>query len=362
MELKTPLYDCHLKSGGSIVPFAGYLLPVQYPTGIIAEHLAVRNAAGLFDVSHMGEVMISGPDALLNLQRIFTNDFSNMTDGRVRYTLICNDEGGIIDDVLIYRYGHERYLAVVNASNREKDFAWIASRASGDVAVDDIFDGIAQIALQGPNSREILLQLANEDDIPEKYYTFKDGAEVGGVKCLLSQTGYTGELGYELYADARDAVNLWRAIEDAGKPRGLVPAGLGARDTLRLEAGMPLYGHEMDETVTPFEAALAYGVKMSKDGFIGSEALMRAGDPKRVRVGLRMTGRGIARGSETVYIGGEEAGRTTSGTHCPYINYPVAMASLDTAHTAAGTKAEVDVRGRRIEAVVTPLPFYKKNK
>jgi aminomethyltransferase len=291
-----------------------------------------------------------------------TNDFTKLKDGSARYTLMCNEDGGVIDDILIYRYSQEKFLAVVNAANREKDFAWIESHLTGDATADDISDCIAQIALQGPRSRDILLKLMDVEKIPEKYYTFTDEAEVGGVRCLVSQTGYTGELGYELYLSSKDAQNLWIALEDAGREYGLVPAGLGARDTLRLEAGMPLYGHEMDETVTPFEAGLSFAVKMSKEDFIGKAALERKGDPTRIRVGLNVTGRGIARGNETVYIDGAKIGRTTSGTHCPYIDHPVAMASLDVSRAASGTKVEIDVRGRFVAAEVIPLPFYTRKK
>jgi aminomethyltransferase len=357
---KTPLYDVHISSGGKMVPFAGYLLPVQY-SGVIAEHMAVRESAGIFDVSHMGEIMYSGKDAFSNIQKTFTKDFARMTDGKVRYSLMCNDTGGIIDDVLVYRFGAEKYLVVVNASNREKDLEWMKSRASGDVSVEDISCGIAQIALQGPKSPDILKRVVNLQDIPEKYYSFNESVDVGGIKCLISQTGYTGELGYELYSDATDGTALWNVLTEAGSDLGLVPAGLGARDTLRLEASMPLYGHEMDETVTPFEAGLAFGVSMSKDDFIGKAALEKRMDSGRIRVGLRVTGRGIVRENELVFVDGEPVGKTTSGTYCPYLGYPVAMASMDIARSAEGTGVECDVRGRKIAAVVTQLPFYARN-
>ncbi|MDR1915953.1 MAG: glycine cleavage system aminomethyltransferase GcvT [Synergistaceae bacterium] len=359
--LRTPLYDVHVSSGGKIVPFSGYLLPVQY-SGVIAEHMAVRASCGLFDVSHMGEVLYEGPDALANLQYALTNDFSSMSDGRVRYSLMCNEDGGVIDDLIVYKYNDEKYLAVVNAANRSRDVRWMKSRAFGNVSVSDISDDIAQVAIQGPASRDILTRLASPDAIPEKYYTFIDNVEIGGVRCLISQTGYTGELGYELYMDNGDAVDMWKKLMDAGSDLGLIPAGLGARDTLRLEAGMPLYGHEMDETVTPFEADLCFGVSMKKGDFIGRSALERNGSPKRLRVGLRITGRGIARENETVYIGDNVVGRTTSGTHCPYIGHPVAMAMLESAYTTIGTRMEVDVRGRRVLAEVCGLPFYKRAK
>ncbi|MDR1019311.1 MAG: glycine cleavage system aminomethyltransferase GcvT [Synergistaceae bacterium] len=360
-EKRTPLYGSHVKLGGRMVPFAGYLLPVQY-SGVIAEHMAVRTKAGLFDVSHMGEVMFTGKDALLNLQRLLSNDFRGMPDGRVRYSLLCNESGGVVDDLIVYRYGDEKYLLVVNAANREKDVSWMRERLSGSVTMEDISDDIAQIALQGPASDAILRRLASESGMPEKYYTFVDDVAVGGVKCLVSQTGYTGEKGYELYMPNADAPGLWEKLLDAGADFGLVPAGLGARDTLRLEAGMPLYGHEMDDGVTPFEAGLAFGVKMGKDDFIGKSALAGRLNPRRKRVGLKITGRGIARGNESVYADGAAVGRTTSGTHCPFLGYPVAMALLDEPHTLAGSTAEVDVRGRRIAAEVVPIPFYKRAK
>ena len=358
---KTPLYDIHVSSGGKMVPFAGYMLPVQY-SGVIAEHMAVRETAGIFDVSHMGEIIYSGKDAFSNVQKTFTRDFTRMADGEARYTLMCNDGGGIIDDVIVYRMSAEKYLIVVNAANREKDFKWMKEHASGDVSVEDVSPGVAQMALQGPRSRDILARAAGAPDIPEKYYTFNDGVNVGGVKCLVSRTGYTGEPGYELYPAAADAPALWNILMEAGAGLGLVPAGLGARDTLRLEAAMPLYGHEMDETVTPFEAGLAFGVSMSKDGFIGKAALEKRTEPGRIRIGLRVTGRGIVRENSAVFADGKLIGKTTSGTYCPYLGYPAAMASVDATRSAEGTNVECDVRGRRIAAEITPLPFYSRRK
>ena len=359
-KLKTPLYDVHVSGGGRMVPFAGYLLPVQYK-GVIAEHNAVRTAAGIFDVSHMGEIMYEGPDALRNLQHALSNDFSKMKDGDVKYSLILNGEGGIKDDVLVYKYSPEKFLVVVNAANRRKDFEWLASCSSG-VSVKDLSDNFAQIALQGPKSREILMTLADTSDIPEKYYTFIDRAVVSGVECMVSRTGYTGELGYEIYVNPEDALTVWLALLEAGRDFGLLQAGLGARDTLRLEAGMPLYGHEMGEDVTPFEAGLRFGVKMSKEDFVGKAALKRRGDPKHVRVGLKITGCGIVRENEAVRIGDEIIGRTTSGTHAPYLKYPIAMASVEVSRSAPGTKTMCDVRGKAIEAEIVSLPFYSAKK
>ena len=362
MELKTPLYDCHLASGGTIVPFAGYLLPVQYPTGIITEHNAVRTAVGLFDVSHMGEIAFSGKDALKNLNFLMTNDFSTMVDGQVRYSVICNEQGGCVDDLIVYRFSEDHYWVVVNAANRHKDFAWMTAHASGDVLIEDISDSFAQIALQGPFAKDIMLKLVPESDLPAKYYTFRKDILVGGMKCLVSQTGYTGEAGYELYMSNDDAPGVWNLLLEAGKDKGLIPCGLGARDTLRLEAAMPLYGHEMDEQISPLETGLKFGVKMMKDDFIGKKALEERGTPTIQRIGLKITGRGIAREHQDVYTGDTLIGHTTSGTHAPFLKYPIAMALVAANSVETGISVEIDIRGRRVVAEVVGLPFYKREK
>ena len=362
MEKKTPLYDNHVALGGKIVPFGGYLLPVQYETGVIKEHMAVRTEAGLFDVSHMGELMLTGPDALKNVQKVTTNDMSGMYDGQVRYSPMCNEQGGVVDDILVYKVHDEAYLLVVNASNKDKDAAWIAGHVSGDVKFEDISESVAQVALQGPNAVPILAALAADEQIPKKYYSFVKEADVKGIKCLISRTGYTGELGYELYCAAADGPKLWDMLLETGKEYGLIPCGLGARDTLRLEAAMPLYGHEMDDTVSPLETDLGAFVKLDKDDFIGKEALIAAGEPKRARIGLKVTGRGIVREHCPVFKGDMQIGMTTSGTHCPFVGMPVAMALVDKGYTEIGTAVEVEVRGRKIAAEVVPLPFYKRPK
>jgi aminomethyltransferase len=360
MELKTPLYDCHLKEDGSIVPFAGYLLPVQYPTGIIAEHLAVRNAAGLFDVSHMGEIIFEGEDALKYLNYLLTNDFTTMHDGQVRYSVMCYDTGGCVDDVLVYRYHQNKYLVVVNASNRLKDFEWMTQHRFGNVSVEDISDSIAQIAIQGPLSKDIMLKLVPETSLPDKYYHFLYNIDIKGINAIISQTGYTGEFGYEIYIPNADAPKLWDLLLETGKGEGLIPCGLGARDTLRLEAAMPLYGHEMDENITPLETDLNFGVKMSKDDFIGKKAIQEKGEPKIERVGLKVTGRGIAREHQDIYLNDKKIGHTTSGTHSPYLKYPIAMALIEKELTSIGSKVEIDIRGKHVEAEVVQMPFYKR--
>lgn len=360
MELKTPLYDVHVAEGGKIVPFAGYLLPVQYPTGVIKEHMAVRQAAGLFDVSHMGEVLFTGPTALKTLNHLLTNDFTNMPVGKVRYSVMCNDKGGVIDDLVVYKFSDEEYLVVVNAANRHKDYAHMAANLLPGTKAEDISDSVAQLALQGPAAPAILKKLVPEEKLPQKYYTAVRDVDIAGMKCMVSRTGYTGELGYEIYTAPENAVKLWKTLREAGEEFGLIPCGLGARDTLRLEAAMPLYGHEMDETISPLEAGLDFGVKLNKEEFIGKDALVAAGAPTRVRVGLEVTGRGIAREHLPVFIGDTQIGMTTSGTHCPAVGKALAMALVDVAHSAPGTEVEVDVRGRRVGAVIVPLPFYHR--
>lgn len=362
MELKTPLYDAHVKAGGKIVPFAGYLLPVQYETGVIKEHMAVRTQAGLFDVSHMGEVLCEGKDALANLQMLLTNNFDNMVDGQARYSPMCNEKGGTVDDLIVYKKADEKYLIVVNAANKDKDYEWMLTHQFGEVTFKDVSDKYAQLALQGPKALDILKKLTAEENIPEKNYYAVFDAEVAGIPCIVSRTGYTGEDGVELYLESSKAEKMWDVLLENGKEEGLIPCGLGARDTLRMEAAMPLYGHEMDDETTPLETGLKFAVKMKKEEFIGKKALEEQGEPKRTRVGLKVTGRGIIREHQDVYLNGEQIGCTTSGTHCPYLGYPIAMALVESGSVELGTVVQVEVRGRQVEAEVVALPFYKRNK
>ena len=360
MERKTPLYDVHVEEGGKIVPFAGYLLPVQYGTGVIQEHMAVRQQAGLFDVSHMGEILFTGPTALDTINHLLTNDYNGMAVNKVRYGAMCNADGGTIDDLVVYKFGEARYLAVVNAANREKDYAHMAANVLPGTQCQDISDTVAQLALQGPKAPAILKKLLPEDQIPKGYYTALPNVEIQGMKCMISRTGYTGELGYEIYTANENAPKLWKVLREAGEEFGLIPCGLGARDTLRLEAAMPLYGHEMDETVTPLEAGLDFAVKLNKPEFIGKDALVAAGTPQRVRVGLAVTGRGIVREHQDLFLNGEKIGQTTSGTHCPFLGKALAMGLIDAKYAAVGTALEADVRGRRVAVEIVPLPFYKR--
>lgn len=361
MELKTPLYDAHVRLGGRIVPFAGYLLPVQYE-GVIAEHMAVREKAGLFDVSHMGEITFKGKGALASLNHLLTNDYTNMPVGKVRYGVMCYEDGGTVDDLLVYKFGDEDYYVVVNASNRHKDFEHMKKNILPDTEIEDISDSVAQVALQGPEARNIMLKLMKEEDIPEKYYTAKRDVDIAGMNCLISYTGYTGEAGYEIYTANENAEKLWDTLLVAGKEFGLIPCGLGARDTLRLEASMPLYGHEMDETISPLETGLNFGVKMNKEEFIGKKGLEERGEPKICRVGLQIVDKGVLREHQDVYVGDEKIGHTSSGTFSPLLKTSIAMALIDKKYSALDTIVEVDVRGRRLKAKVVEMPFYSRKR
>ena len=357
---KTPLYDEHVKCGGKMVEFGGYILPVQYQTGVIKEHMAVRTACGLFDVSHMGEVLVQGPDAVANLNHLLTNDYTVMKDGKARYSPMCYENGGTVDDLIVYKVHDNDYFVVVNAANKDKDFAWMTEHRFGDVVMKDVSAEYGQIALQGPKAEKILRKLAKEEDIPKGYYSAVFDGKVGDIPCIISRTGYTGEDGFEFYMAAADAPAMWNLLLENGKEESLIPCGLGARDTLRLEASMPLYGHELSEEISPVAAGLGHFVKTDKEEFIGKDAIIAAGTPARKRVGLKVTGKGIIREHQEVMIGDRLVGMTTSGTHCPYIGYPVAMAMLDADIPAEGAQVEAVVRGRRVAAETVKLPFYHR--
>ncbi|HSS47468.1 MAG TPA: glycine cleavage system aminomethyltransferase GcvT [Thermoanaerobaculia bacterium] len=356
---RTPLYDCHLEAGAKMVDFAGWVMPVQYQ-GVIDEHRAVRTGAGLFDVSHMGEVRVQGTGAEAFLQRLTPNDVSKLVPGRAHYSGLLTEQGTYVDDILIYRLAAGEFLVVVNASNAERDFQWIADRAKGeaDVKVTNESDRYALLALQGPKALEILAPLATPGIGDIKYYGFRQG-EVAGVPALISRTGYTGEDGFELYVAPGDAAAVWRRLIAAGA----VPAGLGARDTLRLEAAMALYGHEIDETTTPFEAGLAWVVKLDKGtDFQGRDALAAQkvkGVPRKL-VGFEVEGRGIARQGHGVVSEGAVVGSVTSGTWSPTFEKALGLAYVPPELAAPGTRLALDVRGRTLPAVVVEIPFYRR--
>ena len=354
---RTPLYDVHVASGGRMVEFGGYCLPVQYETGLIREHMAVRTACGLFDVSHMGEILVEGEGAIAYLNHLLTNDYTVMRPGQARYSPMCQEDGGTVDDLIVYKIRDDSYFVVVNASNKDKDFAWMQAHVIGNTAVTDVSGQYAQIALQGPKAEIILRRLTGR--VPEKYYTALFDGQVGGIPCILSRTGYTGEDGFEMYMAPEKAKDMWALLLEAGREDGLIPCGLGARDTLRLEASMPLYGHELSDTITPLEAGLNAFVKLDKPEFIGREALAGCA-PGRRRAGVKVTGRGIVREHQIIYYNGAPVGVTTSGTHLPFLGAPYAMALLRADGPDVGAKVEVDIRGRKVEAEIVPLPFYRR--
>lgn len=356
---KTPLFDAHIALGGKMVDFGGWALPVQY-SSILEEHKAVREACGLFDVSHMGEVFVTGPDSLAFLQNLLTNDFTNMTPGRCRYSVMCYPDGGSVDDVLVCKFADEEYLVVVNASNTDKDYAWMQEHAAGyNIQLKNDSANWAQLALQGPKAEAILAPLC-DGALPAKYYTFVPELTVCGIKALVSRTGYTGEDGFELYCAAKDGAKLHAALlkaeADGVRP---LPCALGARDTLRFEASMPLYGHELTREITPRECGLDFAIKLTKPAFIGREAL--TAEPARVRVGLKLIDRGIAREHMDVALDGKIVGHTTSGSPAPTLGGNYAMAIVEKDAAQAGT-LDIMVRGRALKAEIVPLPFYKRGK
>lgn len=363
---RTPLFDVHRKYGGRIIDFAGWALPVQF-TSIIEEHRAVRATAGLFDVSDMGEVEITGPGALALVQQAVTADVGRARPGKVVYSPMCNPRGGVVDDILIYVLGAERYLAVVNAANIEKDFNWLKAlaREHAGVQVANRSDEVAQLAIQGPFSWPILRGLTRADLGKLGYYRALEDVEVGGVPCfLVSRTGYTGEDGFELYCRPEDAAGLWEELMEAGQEEGLVPAGLGCRDTLRLEAGMPLYGQELDNERTPLEAGLDRFVALDKGEFVGREALQRQQVEGRrlALVGLEMVERGVPRTGYPVLAGEEQVGYVTSGSYAPSLDRHIGMAYVPPAWARPGTELGVSIRHRVAMARVVKLPFYQRTK
>jgi aminomethyltransferase len=358
---KTALHARHVALGARMVPFAGWDMPVEY-SGITAEHMAVRASAGLFDVSHMGEIEVAGADALAAIQRITSNDASRLSVGQAQYAGLMMPNGAFVDDLLVYRLAADHFLLVVNASNVAKDFAWIREQIKGigDAVTVDSSSRYALIAVQGPAARQIVQPLTGVDLGTIKYYWFAHG-EIASVRCTISRTGYTGEDGYELFVPPASAPRVWDALLAAGKPFDLTPAGLGARDTLRLEAAMRLYGHDIDDTTTVLEADLEWIVSWTKGGFIGRAALeaqKQAGLTRRL-VGFEMIDRAIARHGHPVLIGGMAAGHVTSGTQTPFLKKAIGMAYVP-ASTPPDTEIDIDVRNRRARARIVPLPFYKR--
>ncbi len=358
---KTPLNRAHREAGGRMVSFSGWDLPVQY-TGVLDEHLAVRTRAGLFDVSHMGEVDVIGRDALAFLQHVTCNDVSRLSPGRIQYSALTTPEGTFVDDLLVYQRGDDDYLLVINAGNTPKDVAWLLTQAKGyDLRLTDVSSRWCQLALQGPRSQEILQPLTPTALGAMKYYTFVKG-DVSGVPCIVSRTGYTGEDGFEVYGPAEAAPTLWYAILGAGAPHGLVPAGLAARDTLRLEAKMALYGNDIDDTTTVLEADLSWILKIEKGEFLGRDALLhqKASGLTRLLVGFETEGRAIARHGHKAFSGGQCVGTVTSGSFAPFLKKNIGLVYLPIGLTTPGSRFSIDIRGREEPAVVVPTPFYTR--
>jgi aminomethyltransferase len=357
---RTALYDCHIQAGAKMVEFAGWEMPVRYGSEI-EEHHAVRRAAGLFDVSHMGEIRVTGPGSLEFLQSLTPNNVARLKPGRAHYSGLLTEDATYIDDILIYQLAENDYLLVVNASNIEGDFEWISSRPHPACVVENHSDRYALLALQGPKALEILSRHCGADLAALSYYHFVDD-RVCEESCIVSRTGYTGEEGFELYLSPEAAPKVWDALLASGAALGLRPAGLGARDTLRLEAGMALYGHEIDRTTTPYEANLGWVVKLKKGDFTGRSVLAeqkKLGTARKL-VGFEMQVRGIARQGHGVLVDGKPVGEVRSGTWSPTLEKAIGTAYLPTALAKEGTKVLIEVRKRQLEAVVVPMPFYRR--
>lgn len=365
-ELKrTPLFDVYKEYGGKTIDFGGWELPVQF-SSIKEEHEAVRTRAGLFDVSHMGEIEVKGPGSLAYLQKMMTNDVSKLKNGGAQYTAMCYENGGTVDDLLVYKMEEDHYLLVVNASNIEKDFKWLKDHLDADVEIDNLSEGMAQLALQGPAAENVLQKLTNEHDLSQiGFFKFSEEVDLNGKKALVSRTGYTGEDGFEIYCKSEDVISIWKDILETGKCAGVIPCGLGSRDTLRFEANLALYGQELTHEISPLEAGIGFAVKLNKEvDFIGKEALKQQkenGLPRKL-VGIEMIDRGIPRHGYPVYKGDVQIGEVTTGTQSPTLKKNIGLALIDAKETELGNEVEVEIRGKRLKAAVSSTPFYKRDK
>ncbi|MFC0561642.1 glycine cleavage system aminomethyltransferase GcvT [Halalkalibacter alkalisediminis] len=360
---RTPLFSLYKESGAKTIDFGGWDLPVQF-SSIKDEHEAVRTKAGLFDVSHMGEVEVKGQGALDYLQKLMTNDVSKIVDGQAQYTAMCYENGGTVDDLLIYRKSEDDFLLVINASNIEKDVEWMEQHLTADVTIKNISNEVAQLAIQGPLAERILQKETTHDLSSIRFFRFADHVQIGGVNALVSRTGYTGEDGFEIYCEASEAPKLWSLLLKAGASDGLVPCGLGARDTLRFEVRLPLYGQELTKEITPLEAGIGFAVKVNKEAdFIGKSVLTKQKEEGLTRklVGIEMIDKGIPRTGYEVFVNDKQVGFVTTGTQSPTLKKNVGLAIVDIAYTELGTEVEVQVRKKRLKAKVVSTPFYKKS-
>lgn len=363
-ELKrTPLFDSYAKYGGKTIDFGGWDLPVQF-SSIKAEHEAVRTKAGLFDVSHMGEVFVEGSESLAYLQNLVTNDVSKVVINQTQYTTMCYEDGGVVDDLLIYRLDETRYLLVVNAANIEKDFEWMQKQAFGDVKLTNRSDEFGQLALQGPLAEEVLQQLTETNLKDIKPFRLQQDVKINGFETLVSRTGYTGEDGFEIYASGEAVVALWDKILEVGEGKGVIPCGLGARDTLRFESCLPLYGQELSSTISPLEAGINFVVKLYKEDFIGKEALVKQKENGLTRksVGIEMIDKGIPRHGYKLFKGDEEIGEVTTGTQSPLTKRNIGLALVKSEYAEIGQELEIEIRNRRLKVKTVETPFYKRKK
>src|SRR6056297_42415 len=357
MSHKTPFYEKHRQLNAKIVDFAGYRMPVSYPGGINHEHETVRNNAGVFDVSHMGEFMVDGKNAEAFLQNITINDVSTLNDGQAQYSAMCYPDGGIVDDLIVYRFNAEKYMMVVNASNLEKDFQWAESHLMSYVCLENISWDTALLAVQGPKSIKTLQKLTDTDLKNIDFYHFVEG-DMAGAHMIISRTGYTGELGFELYHNPKDSEELWNAVFEAGAEFGIEAAGLGARDTLRMEMKYALYGNDIDQSTNPIEAGLSWITKIDKGDFIGRDALLavKTEKPSRRLIAFKMTGRGIPRQGYDIMIDDEIVGSVTSGTLSPTLKTGIGLGYVKRGHTKRGTEISIKIRNRQIPARIVKPP------
>lgn len=361
---RTPLFEVYKDYGAKTIDFGGWDLPVQF-SSIKEEHEVVRTKAGLFDVSHMGEIEVKGTDSLKYLQKMMTNDISKLKNSGAQYTAMCYENGGTVDDLLVYKIEDDHYLLVVNASNIEKDFNWLQDHAEGNVELKNLSEDMAQLAIQGPLAEKVLQKLAGTNLSDIGFFKFQQDVDLNGRKALVSRTGYTGEDGFEVYCDAKDAAALWNEILEAGKEEGVLPCGLGARDTLRFEANLALYGQELSPDITPLEAGIGFAVKVNKEAdFIGKEVLknqIENGVPRKL-AGIEMIDRGIPRHGYPVYKGEELIGEVTTGTQSPTLKKNIGLVLIKKEHAELGTELEVEIRGKRLKAKIEATPFYKREK
>lgn len=361
---KTPLHPVYEKYGAKTIDFGGWDLPVQF-SGIQQEHHSVRNAAGLFDVSHMGEFKVTGTGAVNFLQYVTTNDITKLEENQAQYTLMCYPNGGVVDDLLVYKLSNEDFMLVVNAANRLKDYEWLQQHIEGDVKLEDISEQTALLAVQGPAAVETLTKITEAPIDQLKSFRFLPDIQIGGVDSMvISRTGYTGEDGFEIYLSSDKAAELWERILKAGEEQGMIPIGLGARDTLRFEAKLPLYGQELSSQITPIEAGLGFFVKPDKGDFLGQEILAeqkREGAPRKL-VGIEMIDRGIPRSHYPVYVNDEQIGEVTTGTQSPTFKTNVGLALIKSQYSELEQEVEVEIRGKRLRAKVVKTPFYKREK